>query len=295
MPNTAKKSLLFLLSVAILAAPLLFWLGTEDRKSGPVEILTKYLRVLYARDYRQAYRFISAADRELKTRNEYVRERGAFSGVALDAARRLSGLIAIHPVTQQTDEAKSRLKVALKLPDANAVADLLLGWDEQRLNALPASEQKKILARIDQLVRDGKVPMIEGQEEFVLVQEGSQWKIFLDWAAGVQVKFGTTLPANGALAAQPTIKETIVRSGDLFTVGFKVQNQGTGEIVTRIVHRVEPKAIAEYLDLVECALLLPVRLRPGEAQIFHSTYIVRGDLPDETKSLDVTYEFKVDN
>ena len=295
MPSTVKKSLLFLLSIAILGAPLLFWLGAEGRKSGPVEILAKYLRVLYARDYRQAYRFISAADRELKTQTEYVRERGAFNGVALNTARKLAGLIAIHPVTQQTDGAKSRVKVALKLPDANAVSDLLLGWDERRLNALPASEQKKILARIDQLVRDGKVPMIEGQEEFVLVQEGSQWKIFLDWAAGIAVKFATTLPSNRALLAQPTIKETIARSGDVFTVGFKVKNQSTSEIITRIAHRVEPKEIAGYLDLVECALLLPVRLRAGEEQTFNSTYMVRGDVPDGTKALEVTYEFKIEN
>ena len=295
MPRIVKKSLLFLLVIAILAMPLLFWLGTESRKSGPVEILAKYLRVLYARDFRQAYRFISAADRELNSQNDYVRESGPFSGVALDAARKLADLIEIQPLAQQADGAQSRVTLALKLPDANAVSDLLLGWDEKRLNALPASEQKKILARIDQLVRDHKMPMIEGEENFVLVQEGSQWRIFLDWATGVQVKFATTLPANGALSAQPTVKETIARSGDLFTVGFKVKNQGTGEIVTRIAHRVEPKEIAEYLDLVECALLLPVRLRPGEEQIFNSTYVVRGDLPDGTKTLDVTYEFKVEN
>jgi hypothetical protein len=41
--------------------------------------------------------------------------------------------------------------------------------------------------------------------------------------------------------------------------------------------------------------LLPVRIRPGEEQIFHSTYVVRGDLPEGTKSLNVTYEFKIEN
>jgi cytochrome c oxidase assembly protein Cox11 len=172
---------------------------------------------------------------------------------------------------------------------------LVLEWDENRLKALPRSEQKRILATLDRLARAEKLPMIEGEEEFILVREGSKWKVFLDWAAGVQVKFDTTLPANGGLAAQPTIKETIARSGDLFTIGFKVKNTGAGEVVTRIAHRVEPKEMAEYLDLVECALLLPVRLQPGEEQIYKSTYVVRGDLPDGTKSLNVTYEFKVEN
>lgn len=295
MPSSVNKSLLFLITVAILTAPLLVWLGAKDRKAEPVEILAKYLRVLYARDYRQAYGFISAADRELKSQNDYVRERGAFNGVALDAARKLASVIEVHPVTQQADGAKRRIAVKFKLPDANSFADLLLGWDETRLNALPASEQKMILARIDQLVGDNKVAMIEGEEEFVLVQEGSQWKVFLDWATGVQVKFTTLLPDNGALAAQPTIKETVARPGDLFTIGFKVKNQGPGDITTRIAHRVSPREVAEYLDLVECALLLPVRLRPGEEQIFNSTYVVRGDLPDGTKSFDVTYEFKMEN
>jgi hypothetical protein len=53
--------------------------------------------------------------------------------------------------------------------------------------------------------------------------------------------------------------------------------------------------MAEYLDLVECALLLPVRLQPGEEQVYKSTYIVRGDLRDSAKTLDVTYEFTIEN
>jgi hypothetical protein len=295
MPVFVKRPLLFLLTVALLAAPLVFWLSTDRRHDEPLDVLEKYLRVLYARDFRQAYPFISAADQELKSRTDYVRERGAFHGLALDAARKLSQLIEIQPVKEDRDGARNRMTVALRLPDANAVGDLLLGWDERRLDALPASEQKKLLAQVEQLVRERKVPMIEGEEQFVLVREGSQWKIFLDWVTGVQLKFATTLPASAALAAEPVTKETVARSGDVFTVGFKVKNLGKNEIVTRIVHRVEPKEMTQYLDLVECALLLPVRLRPGEEQIFNSTYILRGDLPDGAKSISVNYEFQIEN
>jgi hypothetical protein len=61
------------------------------------------------------------------------------------------------------------------------------------------------------------------------------------------------------------------------------------------VHRVEPKELAQYLELVQCALLLPVQLRPGEEQTYDSTYVIRGDLPDGAERLDVIYEFKIDN
>lgn len=296
MPRIVKKALLLFLTVAVLVAPVLLWVGFERQKPNkPVEVITKYLKFLYARDFRQAYRFISAADRELKSQREYVRERGAFDGVALDAARKLSSRIEIRPIRQEADGTQSRVKIAVRLPDAHAVSDFLLGWDEKKLNALPASEQKKLLAKIDQLVREDKLPMIEGEEDFVLVQEGSGWKVFLDWATGIHVKFATALPYNASLLAQPTVKETVARSGDVFSVGFRVKNQSTNEIITRIVHRVEPEEIAGYLDLVECALLLPVRLRSGEEQTFNSTYMIRGDVPDGTKALDVTYEFKVEN
>jgi hypothetical protein len=231
----------------------------------------------------------------LKPQNDYVRERGPFSGFALDAARKLSGLIELKPVSEQPDGKAKRVRVAMKLPDANGVSALLLDWDEKRLNALPAPAQKKILVAIDDLTRQKKLPMIEGEEEFVLVQENAQWKVHLNWAAGVKVKFATILPPDGGILAEPIIKETVARSDDLFTIGFNVKNRTSRELVTRIVHRVEPKEMAPYLDLVECALLLPVRLRPGEEQTYNSTYVVRGDLPDGVKNLNVTYEFKVEN
>jgi hypothetical protein len=244
---------------------------------------------------RQAYRFISADDQRLKTPNEYVRERGAFTGFALDIARRLSGLIEIRPLSNQLAGAHNRVTVAMKLPDANGIAKLLLDWDETKLNALSVTERKNLLSTIDSLIGAKQLPMIEGEEKFVLVKEGSKWKVFLDWAAGAQVQFAATLPPGTELAAVPLTKQTVARSGDLFTVGFKVTNPTAKEIVTRIVHRVEPKELAQYLDLVECALLLPVRLRPGEAQTYRSTYVVRGDLPDGTKTVNVTYEFTIES
>ena len=292
-----KETLLFIATAAILALPPFLWFKTaaQRRDDRPVQVLNDYLKFLYARDFRRAYNFISTDDRRFKSQSDYVRERGAFTGFALEAARKLAGLIEADAVAQQTHGDQDRIRLALKLPDANALSGLLLDWDEQQLNNLSASQQRKILSTIDAMRRENKLPMIEGEEEFVLTRENSRWKIYLDWAAGVRVNFATTLPANGLLAATPTIAKTVARSGDQFTVGFKVKNLGSRELVTRIVHRIEPENLAQYLDLVECALLLPVRLRPGEEQVFNSTYAVRGDLPDGTSAFNVTYEFKIAN
>ena len=297
MPTRAKKFVLSVFTIVTLALPAIYWLNTaEDRRpEEPTEVLTKYLKLLYARDFRQAYRFIANEDQRLKSQRDYARERGSFTGFTLEVARKLAGLIELKPVSERPEGKANRVQVDMKLPDANGVSKLLLDWDEKRLNALPSPAQKKILSSIDDLIRRGKLPMIEGEEEFVLVNENARWKIKLNWAAGVKIKFATVLPPTGEILAEPITKETVARSDDVFTIGFRVKNRASREVVTRITHRIEPAELAPYLDLVECALLLPVRLRPGEEQTYHSTYAVRGDLPDGTKGLDVTYEFKVED
>jgi Cytochrome c oxidase assembly protein CtaG/Cox11 len=293
-----KKFFLFFFTVVTLALPLFFWLTSaphrQPRADEPIQVLSKYLKFLYARDFRRAYRFIATEDQRLKPVDAYARERESFSGFTLETAHKLSSLIQIRPVSEEPEGNRNHVTVAMRLPDANGLSDLLLDWDENRLNVLPAPEQKKILATIDRMIREKKVPMIEGKEDFTLVKEDSQWRVYLNWAAGVKVKFTALLPSGKTIAAEPITKETIARSGDVFTIGFRVQNRAPRDAVIRIVHRIEPKEFARYLDLVECALLLPVRLRVGEEETYNSTYMVRGDLPDGIKGLDVTYEFKIE-
>jgi hypothetical protein len=296
-PPFLKNIFVLLLIIAVLILPAIYAMQTAGsrRPAVPIETLSSYLHYLYARDFRRAYRFIATEDQRVKPLKDYLRERPPFTGFTQDLARKLAALMEIRPVAETPEQNLNRMKVNLKLPDANALSGLLLDWDESRLNALPAPEQRKILASIDELNRQGKLPTIEGEEEFTLLREGSQWRVSLNWGAGVRIKFTTVLPLETAVFAEPVIKETVARPSDVFTIGFRVKNRLNREIVTRIVHRVEPKELAQYLELVECALLLPVRLRPGEEQTYKSTYVVRGDLPEGTKRLDVIYEFKVDN
>jgi hypothetical protein len=297
LPRSAKNIFLLLITIAVLILPAIyaFQSAGNNRPEQPVQTLSSYLHFLYARDFRRAYRFIATEDQRVKPLHDYLRERPPFTGFTLDVARRLAALIEIRPLSEAPEQNVNRVKVNLKLPDANALSGLLLDWDESRLNALPVAEQKKILEAIDELNRQGKLPIIEGEEEFTLLREGSQWRVSLDWGAGIKVTFTTVLPSDTAISAEPLAKQTVARPSDVFTIGFRVKNRTNRTIVTRIVHRVEPKELAQYLELVQCALLLPVQLRPGEEQTYNSTYVVRGDLPEGAKRMDVIYEFKVDN
>ena len=168
MPFSAKNLLVTLFAVAVVwLLPLLYVVETTRGRAAeePIRVLSRYLNFLYARDFRQAYRFISSADRQLKKPEDYARERGSFTGFTLEVARKLAASIQLKPVAEETDGNSKRIKLAMKLPDANGVAALLLDWDEKRLNSLPPPEQKKILATIDRLAHDNQLPMIEGEED----------------------------------------------------------------------------------------------------------------------------------
>jgi len=279
----------------LLATPL-FFLKREPRAAAPqsVQVLARYLKASYARDYKQAYRLISAKDRQLKPETVYVRERGAFSGFTLVAARKLAESIAVETAKITADGNRARITAALKLPDADSVAPLLLDWDEEKLNALPAADQRKILAALDRLSRSGAMKMIEGEEEFALVKEDKAWRLALDWDAALRVSFAATVPPNGAIEAEPVPRETVVKPSEPFRIAYRVSNRSGKALRTRITHKVEPQELRHYLDIVECALLLPTQLGAGEQAEYSTTYLVRGDLPESARKFNITYDFKID-
>ena len=295
MRLSVRDFVLFTVALAALFSVPIYLLVAErpSAESEPFHVLSNYLKAAYARDYRQAYRFISARDRRLKTEKAYVRERGAFSGFTLEVGRKLSQFIEARPVKMDFNEDHGRIKIDVKLPDANSLSGLVLNWDEEQLNVLPKTEQKRILSSLDQLRRHNRLAMVQGEEEFTMVKENHAWRVYLDWGAGVHVSFDAQVSSEAGIEARPSVKETVVRSGELFNVSYRVKNRTTKELYTRIVHRIEPQSLAQHLELVQCALLLPVRILPGEETEYASSYLLKGDLPEDTKELKVTYEFAV--
>ena len=290
-----KKLLLIASSLLVILTPLfLLKHGPRAALPEPVLVLSRYLKASYARDYKQAYRFISAKDRQLKPEKVYVRERGTFSGFTLAAARKLAESIAVEPVKITADGDRTRIRAALKLPDAGSLAPLLLDWDEEKLNALPSVDQRKILAAIDRLSRSGTIKTIQGEEEFALVKEEKAWRLALDWDASLRVSFASIVPANGVLEAEPIPRETVVKSSEPFRISYRVSNRSGKALRTRIIHKVEPPELREYLDIVECALLLPTSVPAGQQAEYSTTYLVRGDLPESARKFNITYEFKID-
>ena len=262
----------------------------------PASVTRAYLRAVYARDFAEAYGYVSAEDRRVKDLNRYLRQRGPFNGFALEAARALATLVDIE--TTQTQIAGNRvlLTARYKAPDPEKLAALMLGWNGYRLNALSAGERNQIIEAIESKKRDGSMAMIAGEEKLTLMKENDEWRIFFNWAAGVTIPF-RTIVAEPAAAATLDVslsrKQVISQPGEVFEVHLKLSNRSTEPIVTRIGHHIEPRELADYLEIVQCGFLLPVKLQPGTEQEFSATYLLRGSLPEGVHQLNLTYDFRL--
>ena len=262
-------------------------MDTQD----PMTVIQRYLRATYARDFVAAYRFISAEDRNVRDVNRYVQQRGPYSGFILDAARKLSEFIEVGTLNAQESPRGVRVAIKYRVPDPQKIAPLLLNWDPRRLNSLPAAERKQIIDALDQRKQQDSLEMSEGTETFELIREPDEWRVFLNWAAGVKIPLKLDLSKSPDLDVVLSKNEFVLQPGDLFEIVLRIKNRAQQPVTVRIGHLVEPRLIADYLDFVQCGFLLPVTVQPDKEQEFSGTYMLRGSLPEGVRGLNLTYDF----
>jgi limonene-1,2-epoxide hydrolase len=259
----------------------------------PVQVIEAYLRATHSRDFAAAYRLISTEDRKVRDLDRYVRQRGAYSGFTLEAARKLSESVEIKVLQQKTNANRVHALVKFRVPDRKRIASAMLNWDPYRLNSLSTAERSRMLEALDEKQRDGSLAMAEGEERFELIKEGSQWRIFLNWAAGVRIPLRLDLSKTNDLEVSLSRKEVTLQPGEIFEIWLKIKNKTQQAVTARIGHLVEPVTIADYLDFVQCGFLLPVTIPPGTEQEYSGSYLLRGSLPEGVRQLNLTYDFRI--
>ena len=259
----------------------------------PAQVVEAYVRATYARDFVEAYRFISAADRKSRDLNRYVQQRGAFSGFILEAAKKLSEAIEIHPLKQETRGNRMELLVKYRVPDTNKIAPIMLNWDAYGLNSLNPNDRREILSTLEKKRQERSLEMVGGEAKFELVKDGTDWRVFLNWATGVKIPLRLDLSRVTDLDVSISQPEVLVQPGEIFDIVLKVKNKTKQAITARIGHLVEPQAHADYLDFVQCGFLLPVTIPPEKEEQYFGTYMVRGSLPEGVRQLSLTYDFRI--
>jgi Cytochrome c oxidase assembly protein CtaG/Cox11 len=252
-------------------------------------VIQGYLRATYARDYLDAYRYISAADQRVKDLNRYAQQRGAFMGFALEAAKKLASFMEIRLTQKQL--APNRIQAVATIRIAEPA--LLSNLDPWRLNSMAVDARRQLIESWEKKKLDGFLQMTEVEKKLDLVREGDEWRIFLDWAAGVKIPLRLELSSASDLEASVSKSEVIVQPGEFFEIYLKVKNRSSHSLVTRVGHLIEPQDVTNFLDFVECGFLLPITVEAGKEQEYASRYLLRGNLPEGVHALTLTYDFRL--
>ena len=109
-----KFLMLLCAATALSMAPALPLHGAEpgSNPQEPALVVQAYVRATSARDFIEAYRYISAEDRRVRDLDRYVRQRGALTGFALEAARKLTESVEIKPILRDVLDEVDRAEVA---------------------------------------------------------------------------------------------------------------------------------------------------------------------------------------
>src|SRR5215475_12560183 len=268
--------------------------GAKPPQMEPIDVVKNYLKARYARDYPDAYRYISSRDQLVWNEKSYASQSESFVGFALELARNIAESMEVWVMEQQMSSGRVHYKIGYRVPTADELSSLLFDWDADKLNALSRPRQAQLLESLWKMKKDGKMIMIEGQETVDLVSDEGGWKVFLDWASGIKVTLKVDLASSSELDARFVQSELIVKKDEPFQIDLKIKNRSTRPIVARIVHHIEPRDMENHLDMIACGALRPLALQPGDVQQISSAYLIKDGIRAAEK-IDITYELKLES
>lgn len=257
----------------------------------PDDTVRQYIQAVYSRNYAEAFPLISDADKEYKSQDEYLSENVSFTGVAQELVTQLASYITVENARTEVHGDKATVTLTLKLPDGNdaKLRSLLLEFDEERLEALAEPAQHQIAEGLAEMHERGELPVIAGEEEFALVKEADEWKLFLNWGGTVRVRFVGEVKNDLPWEFQPTQAEVRAPPGETLRTTFRAKNLSDTPVSGKARHIILPTD--EYLELIQCFCYIRQTLEPGEEVEMPVFFRVKWDAPPDLESIEVRYEF----
>ncbi|HEX6173237.1 MAG TPA: cytochrome c oxidase assembly protein [Candidatus Binatia bacterium] len=267
----------------------------QTEAKDPLAVIRSYLKATYARDYRAAYGYISAADQRVRDASSYAQGQGELTGFTARLARTLADFMDLKLIDESSAGDRLKIKVEYSVPTPEDVSSLVWEWNSEKLNSLSTEEQIVLLDMLAARNRSGNLTRIQGHETFKLIREGNAWRIFHDWAAGTKVKVQTALAGRSDVEIKLLQQEIITSGEEPFQINLKINNRGSQRVVLAMRHLIEPPQATDYLEMIDCGLGRAVVLEAGTEQEFSMAYLLEPSVRKNFRDLALTYAFEVKN
>lgn len=147
-------------------------------KKTPDRVLIKYLKSLYSNNLKETYSYISKADKNVISRDEFIKKNSLEDPFVQEIARTVSSLrkYKVNETTINCNYATVRITVTS--PDMSKVYGEIFG----PFQGLKNMENPQDAARhmLKQFLKKGNVPMVKERGTFTLVSEEGYWKVLLN-------------------------------------------------------------------------------------------------------------------
>ncbi len=257
----------------------------------PEETVRQYIQAVYSRNYAQVYPLISDADKKQKSQEEYLHLHVSFGGTALQLAAQLASYIRYAQPRTDIDGDRATVTLELILPNGNdpKLRELLLDFDEEELQALSHAEQERISAALATAYQRDELPVIVGEERFELVKQMDGWKLFLNWAGTVLVRFTGEVMNGLPWDFEPIQGEVRAPPGEILRAAYRVRNRSDIPLSGKARSVIHPAE--EYLEIIQCFCFIQQTLDPGEELDLPLVFRVNEGVPSSVQTIDVHYEF----
>ncbi|GAX62794.1 hypothetical protein SCALIN_C43_0050 [Candidatus Scalindua japonica] len=147
-------------------------------KKTPDRIVIKYLKSLYSNNPKETYSYLSKADKNIISKNEFIKQNSLEDPFIQDIAKTVSSLrkYKINETVINCNYATVRITVTS--PDMSKVYGEIFGPFQGPKNMKNTQNAARNLLK--QFLKKGNVPMIKERGTFTLVNEGGFWKVLLN-------------------------------------------------------------------------------------------------------------------
>ena len=257
----------------------------------PEEIALAYARAVYARDYTIAWEFISAADKQYKTNEQYLAENASFAGLEQALAYTLAGWIEFTEPSVQINSDRATVTAHVRAPNGNEpeVSEILQAAGRE--GELTRTERKELFDRLQALYEAGQIEILEGNQIFVLAHESGRWRIVTDWAGAVVVKLTAEVSPDLPWDFYPLQAEVRALPGETLTATYRATNRSDWTVTGKAKHFVLPEEYETYFTSIQCFCFIQETLDPGESQDLTLIFRIDDNVPAEVRQLENKYVF----
>jgi len=200
--------------------------------SGPEATLDAYLEASVRGDSAAAYGYLSAEDQAARSLSEYK----ASSGNEL--AKAVAAKTEYRIAEVQTHGATAIAQVDITIPDVSGMFTDLLGG--AFASALGGAKQEEIEEKLAKKYSGADLPTTTKREEFTLVREDGDWRVFLDW--GTEQKVSALLAEAQALEESKQVRAALAKYDEVLELDSElVEVQQKRAEAEQEVHAFEAK------------------------------------------------------